>query len=293
MNHNIPILLGTVAAIVITQPAFAKTAREVAQIAVPTTVQINGSLGVDFSGSGVIIARDGNTYTVLTASHVVENQSQDYTIRTSKGNDHPVIPSSIKTFRQDANGLDLAIVQFESSEEYAVAPLSNSDEATIGSGVYISGYPLPALGSSEREYTFTNGQISNIRSGNPRGYNLRYDAVTRRGMSGGPVFDVNGRVIGIHGEGDTVGAVQTEGGTGSEEIKTGINSAIPINIFVAQMSQVGLNLSQLSVDESAPDNVDAEEVAQSDVNGWFEEFAFSVGIGIIRQVLPVPSWLPF
>ncbi|MDY7012858.1 MAG: serine protease [Cyanobacteriota bacterium] len=165
---------------------------------------------------------------------VVENQAQDYTIRTSKGNDHPVIPDSIQTFRQDANGLDLAIVQFESSEEYAVAPVSDSDEATISSGVYISGYPLPAMGSPEREYTFTNGQIANVRSGNPRGYNLRYDAVTRRGMSGSPVFDVSGRVIGIHGEGDTVGAVQTEGGSGAEEIKT----------------------------------------------------------GIIRQVLPVPSWLP-
>jgi len=42
---------------------------EIAQIAFPTTVQINNVVG---GSSGVIIARTGNTYTVLTANHVVK-----------------------------------------------------------------------------------------------------------------------------------------------------------------------------------------------------------------------------
>ena len=286
------ILAGTaaVAVMVVSQPASAKTAREVAQVAVPTTVQINNLLQADRSGSGVIIARNGNTYTVLTANHVVKNPNSEFVIRTSKGNEHPV--TGVQGFPGGEGSPDLAIATFESEEEYAVAPISDSDQATIGSGVYISGYPLPAVGSTEREYAFTNGQVTNRRSNHPEGYTLRYDAVTRRGMSGGPVFDVSGRVVGIHGQGDTVGTVRSEVGGGAEEVKTGLNSAIPINTFMGMLSQVEMNSSLLQLDDSVPDDVDAEDVAQSDVNSWFDEFAFNVGVGIIERVLPFPR-LPF
>jgi serine protease Do len=59
------LLTGTTAALTITisQPAHAKTPQEVASIAGPLTVQVNSSLG---DGSGAIIAKNGNTYTVLT-----------------------------------------------------------------------------------------------------------------------------------------------------------------------------------------------------------------------------------
>lgn len=272
-SPSLGVILGTVTALVVVQPAFAKTAREVAQIAVPTTVQINNTLGVGLGGSGVIIAKNGKTYTVLTAHHVVANPNTEYTIKTSKGNSHNV--KSVKTLQTGENTPDLAIVIFESDQEYAVAPLSNSDEATIGSGVYISGYPLPSVGGTEREYAFTNGQVTNVRSSDPEGYTLRYDAVTRRGMSGGPVFDVSGRVVGIHGQGDTAGslAVQKETGQGTEEIKTGLNSAIPINTFMKLMPEVGMEKKQLKIDGKPPANVDAEVVKQSDVNNWFDDYA--------------------
>lgn len=276
MNYYSPslgIILGTVTALIIVQPAFAKTAREVAQVAVPTTVQINNTLGAGLGGSGVIIAKDDKTYTVLTAYHVVANPNTEYTIKTSKGNDHSV--KSIKSLQTGENTPDLAIVIFESNEEYAIAPLSNSDEATIGSGVYISGYPLPSVGGTEREYAFTNGQVTNVRNSDPEGYTLRYDAVTRRGMSGGPVFDVSGRVVGIHGQGDTAGslAVQKETGQGTEEIKTGLNSAIPINTFMQLMPAVGMEEKELKIDNEPPANVDAEVVDPEDVDNWFDDYA--------------------
>lgn len=64
------------------------------------------------------------------------------------------------------------------------------------------------------------------------GYSLRYNAVTRGGMSGGPVFDQDGRVIGIRGQGDITGAVQTASGE-VEVLKTGFNAAIPSQSFAA------------------------------------------------------------
>ncbi len=85
MRFDLPsFLTGTaiVAAIAIVQPmqVSAKTAKEVAQVAVPTTVRIDNPLGIDKGGSGVIIAKTGNTYTVLTANHVVKNPKVEYTV---------------------------------------------------------------------------------------------------------------------------------------------------------------------------------------------------------------------
>jgi serine protease Do len=295
-NYVPGILAGTVAVatIVISQPVMAKTAREVAQIAVPTTVQINNSLGPDSGGSGVIISKNGKTYTVLTASHVVENPNTDYTIKTSKKKEHKV--TSVKSFRKEKTGTDLAIVTFETDEEYAVAPLTNSNEATIGSGVYISGYPVTSVGVNERRYSFTSGIITTEGLSDSEGYTLRYDAVTDKGMSGGPVFDVSGRVIGIHGHGEAKGSIVVEKGKegqsekGQAEVKTGFNLAIPINTFVGMMSQVGMEKSALKVDNKAPENVDAEEVKQSDVDNWAADFGKEilkdVIRGGIRRILP-------
>lgn len=130
----------TVAAIMIGQPVMAKTAKEVAQIAVPTTVQINNILSPGDSGSGVIIVKKGKTYTVVTANHVVKNPHAEFMIRTSKGKEHKV--TDIKGLRNNESGPDLAVVLFESDEEYSVAPISNSDEATIGSGGLYFGISL-------------------------------------------------------------------------------------------------------------------------------------------------------
>jgi serine protease Do len=288
-NYLPGILAGTaaVATIVISQPAMAKTAREVAQIAVPTTVQINNSLAADLGGSGVIISKNGKTYTVLTANHVVENPNADYSIKTSKKKEHKV--TSVKSFRKDNSGPDLAIVTFETDEEYAVAPLTNSNEATIGSGVYISGYPVTSVGINERRYSFTSGIITTEGISDSEGYTLRYDAVTDKGMSGGPVFDVSGRVIGIHGHGEAKGSIVVEKGQspgqsekGQAVFKNGFNLAIPINTFLGMMSQVGMDKSALKIDDKPPANVEVETVKQSDVDNWAADFGKEILKDVIR-----------
>lgn len=298
-NYLPGILAGTavVATIVISQPVMAKSAKDIAKVAYSTTVQVNNPLTPNEGGSGVIIAKKGKTYTVLTANHVVINPNTEYIIRTANNKEYKV--TEIKGFRNNESGPDLAVVMFESDDEYSVATISNSDEADIGSGVYISGYPLPAEGSKEREYAFTNGLVSNVRSSNEKGYTMRYDAVTRRGMSGGPVFDVSARVIGIHGEGESGGlatvkkrdeASQESGQSGQsgeakegqEEVKTGFNYAIPVNTFVEMMPKVGMDKSALKVDNKPPENVDAEKVKQSDVDNWAADFGKELFKDVIR-----------
>ncbi|NEQ71611.1 MAG: serine protease [Okeania sp. SIO2C9] len=241
-------LLGTatVAAIVIniSTAANAKTAQEVAEIAIPITVQINSNLG---DGSGVIIAKNGNIYTVLTVNHVVEDSTIKYSIRTNLEKDYSVVEVvSLQTTDEEP---DLAILKFETTETYPVATLGNSEQSVIGSQIYVFGYPATGgLFSTERAPELSPGLITSRPKSRPEGYTLRYQAVTWSGMSGGPVFDSDGRVIGIHGQGE-FGFAQTNSGDVAP-IKTGFNAAVPINSFIRKLSDAGINPSDLILDDT-------------------------------------------
>lgn len=82
--QGLGVILGTTTlALVQYQPVSALTAEEVNDVAKPITVMIGGLNG---KGSGVIIAKNGNTYTVLTANHVVKKaQYGVYEIITHDG----------------------------------------------------------------------------------------------------------------------------------------------------------------------------------------------------------------
>jgi serine protease Do len=248
------VLAGTTVAaltIVISQPAIAKTPEQVANIAGPLTVQVNSSLG---DGSGVIIAKSGKTYTVLTVNHVVEKADVKYTVRTSQGKNYQA--TSVIRLQKPQTDLqkpqtdpDLAVVKFESPEEYPVATIADSDQAVIGTQIFVYGYPATGgLFGAEREPELSPGLVTSRPRNRPEGYTLRYQAVTWSGMSGGPVFDSEGRVIGLHGQGE-FGFAQTSNGEVAP-IKTGFNAAVPINNFIAQLTAAGMSKSELKVDNT-------------------------------------------
>ena len=94
----------------------------------------------DSNGSGVIIARDGNTYTVLTAAHTFTGKrsskyiNQDptqfsiptktYEILTADGKCHSIERRIIR-FLDEAANLDLAVFKFTSRHNYSVAKLAD------------------------------------------------------------------------------------------------------------------------------------------------------------------------
>jgi tetratricopeptide (TPR) repeat protein/V8-like Glu-specific endopeptidase len=268
-NKLFSVLTGTaiVVASVIYVPTIvsAKTPSEIAQIAAPRTVQINTPLLP--GGSGVVISKQGNTYTVLTANHVVKRPDLPYTVRIANGNDFKEYPvSRIQSFQQGADGPDLAIVTFDSSDHYPTAVVGDSDQAAMGTDVYVAGYPAVGGRSGiERDFEFTKGSVTSRPVKRAQGYTLRYSALTRGGMSGGPVFDANGRVIGIHGQGDTEGSIQSEAGD-SIAIKSGFNAAIPINTFLSMKSQTVAAQAPIAQDrtpsEAKPAQVEAPKTAK-------------------------------
>ena len=226
-----------VMAVIPAKIAIAKSAEEIGQIAIKTTIQINNQFG---GGSGVIVFRDGNSYKALTASHVVCERflltapcrsDLTYTIRTYDGSEYAM--ARVETLQNGENEPDLAVVTFESSEEYSVATLADAEQAVSGAEIYVSGFPTFAKEArAERSHALTAGIVTGRLDNASQGYSLRYDATTRIGMSGGPVFDSEGRAIAIHGEGDP----EKEKG-----IYTGFNVAIPMNTFIALRSRVGLD----------------------------------------------------
>ena len=165
---------------------------EISEIAKPITVRIDGVN----EGSGVIIDRYDNVYTVVTNWHVVKVVGE-YTVQTSDGEIHPV------DYTQEfPESTDLAIIEFSSENDYDVATLGESETLGEGQTIHLAGYPGSGqiVGESDRFYRFNSLSINAIlpesREG---GYSVAYAGENFSGMSGSPILDSNGDVVGING----------------------------------------------------------------------------------------------
>jgi S1-C subfamily serine protease len=154
------------------------------------TVRIEGSA----RGSGVMVERRGKTYTVLTNAHVLQ-QSGSYGIVTPDGKCYAIRSDTIKRLPN----LDLAIFLFSSTASYTVAQLGNPTQLSLGQTVYVGGWANSGGRLQSRVFLTSEGQITEVNSQLPSGYSLSYTNLVRVGMSGGPVLDQQGRLIGING----------------------------------------------------------------------------------------------
>jgi tetratricopeptide (TPR) repeat protein len=214
-------------ALIPVQPAAALRPEEVARIAKPVTVLIETD---NSNGSGIIIDRSGDQYTVLTAAHVTSAANQRYTITTNDGEHHQLLPSPVQAFPAQ---IDLAITRFTSNKKYPVAKIGNSDQAAEGSMAFVSGFPRATLAITKSVYSFRDGRIiANSAKPLSGGYAIVYSAHTLPGMSGGGVFNENGELIAIHGRGDVDATIKPDAINPNIRFKTGNDLGIPINTFV-------------------------------------------------------------
>jgi tetratricopeptide (TPR) repeat protein/V8-like Glu-specific endopeptidase len=190
--------LGITVALVQTVAMATKPAVQVGNTARQITVRVE-SKARNSIGSGTIIQRSGNTYTVLTAAHVVRS-IDNLEIFTMDGRAHRSLPNSIK---QAPGSIDLATFQFSSSQSYAIAKLGNSQTLAAGSNIYVAGFPAATTTINAGVFNFTKGEVTaNASKGNAKGYSLIYSNPTLPGMSGGPVLNDRGQLVAIHGQGD-------------------------------------------------------------------------------------------
>jgi serine protease Do len=170
-------------------------------------------------GSGFIIDPTGY---IVTNNHVIEDSDQ-ITVSLQDGTQLParVIGRDTKT--------DLALLKVTPKKPLPATHFGDSDHARIGDWVIAIGDPF-GIGS-----TVTAGIVSarnrNINAG-PYDDFIQTDAPINRGNSGGPLFDMDGNVVGINSQ------IYTPSG-GS----VGIGFAIPANLardVVGQLRQFGV-----------------------------------------------------
>ena len=136
-------------------------------------------------GSGFIIDEKG---IVVTNNHVIQG-AEDIFVRVNGDKDFKA-----KVLGSDA-GMDLAVLQIESDEKFKPVKFGNSNNSRIGDWVIAIGNPF-GLGG-----TVTAGIISarNRSIGLSRYEDfIQTDASINQGNSGGPLFNMDGEVIGIN-----------------------------------------------------------------------------------------------
>ncbi|MGK7889353.1 MAG: tetratricopeptide repeat protein [Leptolyngbyaceae cyanobacterium] len=182
-------------------------------------------------GSGVIVAHDAarSQYWVLTAQHVVATEDE-YWIVTPDGQEYWV---DYRTVRK-LPGLDLALVAFESSTVYPVAVLADYPQSQTFPYVVVSGWTGSNIYQEPIRHEFAVGQLLRRRYGMlyaqqpfAYGYGMFYTSITEQGMSGGPILDTAGRVIGIHGRSEGEEHYLPDSGT-AIRLHWGFSSGIPL-----------------------------------------------------------------
>ena len=136
-------------------------------------------------GSGFIIDEDG---IVITNNHVISD-AKDIIVRVNGDKEYEA-----KVVGADPLS-DIAVLQLETKEKFKPVKFGDSDKARIGDWVIAIGNPF-GLGG-----TVTSGIISarnrSIGLSRYEDY-IQTDASINSGNSGGPLFDMNGDVIGIN-----------------------------------------------------------------------------------------------
>ncbi|MDJ1171311.1 serine protease [Roseofilum sp. BLCC_M154] len=166
--------------------------REIAQRARQITVRISGQ---ETTGTGAIIAQDGPRAWVLTCRDVAESLHGGTQIHTHDGQHYPINLSQMRSVK----GMDLVLIPFATSYGYGQAEIGDSTQLAQGDGVYVAGFS--ALGQGrEQEATlqFSNGMIASVLPPSPAGYGFTHTTMTAAGMSGSPVLNSAGQVVGIH-----------------------------------------------------------------------------------------------
>ena len=206
-----------------------------------TIVRIDGAS----VGSGTLIDYSDNTYTVLSNWHVMKNQGE-YIVQTIDGRKHQIDSTSIKQLP----GIDLVIFKFNSSQNYQIAELGDSSNLSEGQNVYFAGYPGELREEDNRYYRFfTANLVGILPKSTENGYSLVYSGEAFPGMSGGPVLNNNGLMIGVHGEAN-IHALS--GGTS--------NYAIPINSYSTAIASLNTQPTE-TTDPAAEPATPTPEVA--------------------------------
>ena len=177
--------------------AAAQTPREVFEKVAPSVVVIrargrevtvSGPTRFTETGSGLLVSSDGK---VMTAAHVVQTLDEisvDFlggeTVRARVVASEPAADVSLLQLDRVPSGV-------------TVASMADSGAVRVGDQVIIVGAPYGLSHSLSVGYISARWPANTVYPAMPLAEFFQTDAVINTGNSGGPMFDMSGRVIGI------------------------------------------------------------------------------------------------
>jgi hypothetical protein len=182
---------------------------KISQIASDISVRI---LNQNFLGSGFIVQGSNHEYLVITNQHVLRAGEAPYTIETVDGQTYSAeVIAEIETVK---NQYDLAVLKFKADTDYKTAKVGKSFRLEVGEAVFAAGFPsqesiVPRTSNlfagskimSPRKLSLKSGRVAIIlNQALADGYQIGYTNDVRKGMSGGPLLNSQGEVIGVNGK---------------------------------------------------------------------------------------------
>ncbi|MEM9417567.1 MAG: trypsin-like peptidase domain-containing protein [Planctomycetota bacterium] len=153
----------------------------VAALAAPATVSLE--IGFSGSGSGVIIGDEGY---ILTAAHVIGKAGQVIQVRFPDGT-----VETAETLGLDHQN-DAGLAKLQGDGPWPSVEMAESD--TLGVGDWVVSLGHPGGFDLERSVVVRLGRVLRIR----KVVGIQSDCSLIGGDSGGPLFNMDGQVVGIH-----------------------------------------------------------------------------------------------
>ncbi len=140
-------------------------------------------------GSGFVISEDGY---IVTNNHVIA-EADEILVEFFPGDGQPAKELPAKVIGRDEK-TDIALLKVEASGPLKYVLFGNSDTARVGDWVIAMGNPLgQGFSVSAGIVSARNRELS----GSYDDY-IQTDAAINRGNSGGPLFNMDGKVIGVN-----------------------------------------------------------------------------------------------
>lgn len=158
-------------------------------------------------GSGFVVSEDGY---IVTNNHVVSNADEIF-VKFSDGREYRT--KLIGTSPE----VDIAVLKIEANEKFKPLEFSDSDKIEIGQWSIAFGNPM-GLNDSMTVGVISASGRSSLGIEEIENF-IQTNAAINQGNSGGPLIDINGKVIGVN-----TAILSTSGGS------VGLGFAIPSNL---------------------------------------------------------------
>jgi S1-C subfamily serine protease len=172
------------------------------QVAKTITVKISAK---ELLGSGTLLRQQGQIYTVITNAHVLRAAKPPYQIQTPDGRVFQASVLQVAEFPKE----DLVVLQFRSPDVvYQVAKIKDASSLQVEDEVFVGGFisnltnqklSPQAAKIFNNQFLFTSGKVTLLLDkALEQGYQIGYTNDVRKGMSGAPLLNVYGEVVGIN-----------------------------------------------------------------------------------------------